>query len=117
MSTGPITQGLTTAISGLQKQADRVAKDAADLNREFTTAQNAAQNALSADSVSLDARAAVAPAVEDAVRGAVLGDGDVSKPLVDMLQAVAAYRANVAVAKVTGDIERDMINEIGKRQV
>lgn len=110
-----ITNSLVTAIGGLQKQATRVAKDATDINQGFTTAQNAAQNAIAADSVSVSDRAAVIPAVEDAVRGAVLSQDDVTTPMVDMLQAVSAYKANAAVVRVTSDLSQTLIDTIGRR--
>lgn len=102
---------LNTAIGGLTKQENRVAKDAVDINQGFA----AAQNALAADSVSVSDRAAVVPAVEDAVRGAVLSSDDVTTPIVDMLQAVSAYKANAAVVRVTADVEQTTIDMIGKR--
>ncbi len=99
------------SITGLRKQEERVAKAATDINNAFTSAQNA----LAADSVSISDRAAVIPAVEDAVRGAVLSDGDVTKPIVDMLQAVTAYKANAATFRVTADLEQTTIDMIGKK--
>lgn len=98
---------LSISTQGLKQQEQRVAKDARSINEGFTAAQNAAQNALSADSVSLSDRAAVVPAVEDAVRGAVLPpEGDVTTALVDLLQATAAYKANAAAVRVSADVER-----------
>jgi flagellar hook protein FlgE len=103
---------LRTAISGMQKQEVKVAKAAADINNAFTAAQNAA----AADSVSVSDRAAVVPAVEDAVRGAVLpAEGDVSTAIVDLLQAATAYKANAATVRVTADVEKDVMDIIGKR--
>lgn len=94
---------LSISTQGLKQQEQRVAKDARSINEGFA----AAQNALSADSVSLSDRAAVVPAVEDAVRGAVLPpEGDVTTALVDLLQATAAYKANAAAVRVSADVER-----------
>jgi hypothetical protein len=103
--------GFATAVAGLQKQETRVAKAAEDINQSFT----AAQNAIAADSVAVSDRAAVVPAVEDAVRGAVLSDGDVTTPIVDLLQAATAYKANAAVLRVTSDVEQSLMDVIGKR--
>ena len=105
--------GLQTAIEGMRTQEVRVAKAADDITKSFT----AAQNAIAADSVSISDRAAVVPAVEDAVRGAVLSDGDVTAPMVDLLQATAAYKANAAVGRVTSDVMQETIDMIVKRGV
>jgi len=111
MAITPIS-GLNSAVDGIRKQGERIAKDAESINKAFA----AAQNAQAADSVSISDKASVAPAVEDAVRGAVLSpDGDLTTALVDMLQAAAAYKANVQSAKVTGDIESDLARLLGKR--
>ncbi len=103
---GP-NRALSNALQGMQREATRVARASEDLNRAFTTAQNAQ----AADSVAVNTdRAAVVPAVEDAVRGAVLPpEGDLSSAVVTLLQASTAYRANVAAARVTADIESDTI--------
>lgn len=104
--------GLQTAVEGLRKQEVRVAKAAEDINKSFT----AAQNALAADSVSVSDRAAVVPAVEDAVRGAVLPpEGEITTALVDMLQATAAYKANAASVRVASDVMDSTIDLIGNR--
>lgn len=108
-----VISGLQTAVEGLRKNEVRVAKAADDINKSFT----AAQNAIAADSVSVSDRAAVVPAVEDSMRGAVLTDGDVTAPMVDMLQATAAYKANAAVVRVTSDVEDATMDIIGKRGV
>lgn len=109
----PKISGLNTAIDGIRKQGDRVEAAANNINKAFA----AAQNAQAADSVSVSDKASVAPAVEDAVRGAVLSpEGEVTAALVDMLQASAAYKANIASAKVTGDIESDLMRLIGKHE-
>lgn len=99
------------SITGLRKQEERVAKAAVDISNAFTSAQNA----MAADSVAISDRAAVVPAVEDAVRGAVLSDGDVTQPIVDMLQAVSAYKANAAAFRVTSDLEQTTLDMIGKK--
>ena len=103
--------GLQTAIQGLQKQETRVAKAAEDINSSFT----AAQNALAADSVSVSDRAAVVPAVEEAMRGAVLPEKDLSSAVVDMLQAKTAFKANAAVVRVTSDVMQETMDIIGTR--
>ena len=108
-----VISGLQTAVEGLRKQETRVAKAAEDINQSFT----AAQNAIAADSVSISDRAAVVPAVEDSMRGAVLGAGDVTGPMVDLLQATAAYKANAAVVRVTSDVQTATMDIIGKRGV
>lgn len=106
-----IISGLQTAVEGLRKQEARVAKAAEDINANFT----AAQNAIAADSVSVSDRAAVIPAVEDAMRGAVLPERDVSAAIVDMLQAKTAFKANAASVRVASDVMQDTIDMVGKR--
>lgn len=109
-----INNALRIATAGLQKQETRVAKAAEDINQSFT----AAQNAIAADSVAVSDRAAVIPAVEDAVRGAVLPpEGDLTTAVVDLLQAATAYKANAAVVRVTSDVEQSTIEMLGKRGV
>ncbi len=103
------------SIAGLRTQGERVAKAATEINNAFAAAQNAAQNAQAADSVAISDRAAVVPAVEDAVRGAVLSDGDVTRPIVDLLQSVQAYKANAAALRVTADVERVVMDIVGKK--
>lgn len=111
-----VTNSLNIATQGLQKQAAKVVEATEAINKTFTNAQNAASNALAADSVSLSDRAAVIPAVEDAVRGAVIpAEGDVTKAVVDLLQAATAYKANAAVVRVTADVEQSTMDIIGKR--
>ena len=99
------------SLNGLQKQAERVAKAATDINNAFASAQNA----MAADSVAISDRAAVVPAVEDAVRGAVLAEGDVTQPILDLLQSLQAYKANAAAFRVTSDVEQEALNLIGKK--
>jgi len=90
-------------VTGLARQAERVAKAADDLQTRFA----AAQNALSADSVSVDPRAAVIPAVEDAMRGAALTpQGDPAPAVADLLQAATAYKAHAAALRVSADVEK-----------
>ena len=104
--------GFRTAVAGLQKQEVKVAKAAEDINKSFT----AAQNAIAADSVSVSDRAAVLPAVEDAVRGAVLpAEGDLTTAVVDLLQASTAYKASAAAVRVTADVDQVTMDLIGKR--
>jgi hypothetical protein len=104
---GPKGSGLNIAIGGMQKEAVRVAKAAEDITKAFTSAQNAQ----AADSVAVNAdRAQVIPAVEDAVRGAVLPpEGDLATAIVNLLQASTAYKANAASARVTADVESEAI--------
>lgn len=105
---------LQTAVGGLRKQEVKVAQAAESINKSFT----AAQNAIAADSVAVSDRAAVIPAVEDAVRGAVLPpEGDVSVAIVDLLQAATAYKANASVVRVTSDLAQDTMDIIGNRGV
>ncbi len=106
-----IISGLQTAVEGLRKQETRVAKAAEDINKNFT----AAQNAIAADSVSISDRAAVIPAVEDAMRNAVVPERDLSAAVVDMLQAKTAFKANAAAVRVTSDVMQDTMDIIGKR--
>ncbi|MBI1308400.1 MAG: hypothetical protein GC129_00880 [Proteobacteria bacterium] len=108
----PKIYGLDVAVQGLRKQGDRVTRDVDTMNKAFA----AAQNAQAADSVSVSDKASIAPAVEDAMRGAVLApEGDVTKALVDVLQAKAAYGANVQAAKVTGDIQSEIYKMFGNK--
>ena len=104
--------GFRIAVAGLQKQEGKIAKAADDINKSFT----AAQNAIAADSVAVSDRAAVIPAVEDAVRGAVLPpEGDLTTAVVDLLQAATAYKANAAAVRVTADVDQTVMDLIGKR--
>lgn len=110
--------GLRIATQGLQKQEAKVAKAAEAINKTFTAAQNAASNAQAADSVAVSDRAAVVPAVEDAVRGAVLpAEGELTTAIVDLLQAATAYKANAAAVRVSADVEQATLDMIGKRGV
>lgn len=112
MSMMPIP-ALNAAVGGIQKQGERVAKAADDINKAFA----AAQNALSADSVSVSDRAAVVPAVEDAMHGAALPPaGDVAKAVVDLLQAATAMKANMASFRVASDVAQDTIAMVGKQK-
>jgi flagellar basal body rod protein FlgC len=106
--TNPINgprNALNISLQGMKREEVRVAQAAADIQNAFTSAQNAQ----AADSVAVNAdRAAVVPAVEDAVRGAVLpAAGDISAAIVNLLQASTAYKANAAAARVTADIETE----------
>lgn len=106
--------GVRNAAVGLAREGARIEKAAADINKAFV----AAQNAQAADSVSVSGAASAAPAVEDAVRGAVLSThGDLSTALVNVLQARAAYGANIVSAKVTGDVESDLARLLARREV
>lgn len=107
----PITSAVNTAIRGLTTSTERVNKAAADINQAFT----AAQNAQAADSVSVSDKAAAVPAVQDAMKNAVLPSGDITQPVVDMLQAVTAYKANAATLRVTADIDQTVIDMVGKK--
>ena len=50
------------------------------------------------------------------MRAAVLPtDVDIVAPLVDLLQATIAYRTNVAVVRVTADVEETVIGSISRR--
>jgi hypothetical protein len=104
---GPKLNGFSTAVQGLNREATRVAKAADDITRAFTSAQNAQ----AADSLAVNTdRAQVIPAVEDAVRGAVLPpEGDLSQAVVNLLQASTAYKANLFSARVTADVESDAV--------
>lgn len=108
--------GLDLALQGLKRAENQLAKAATDINTSFVNAQNAAQNAMAADSVSVSDTAALAPAVEDAVRGAVLAtDGpDLSAAIVALLQARTAYAASAKTATVVADVESDAARLLGK---
>jgi hypothetical protein len=106
-----VISGLQTAVEGLRKQETRVAKAAEDISQNFT----AAQNALAADSVSVSDRAAVIPAVEDAMRNAVVPERELSAAVVDMLQAKTAFKANAESVRVASDVIQDTIDIVGKR--
>ncbi len=107
----PKTSGLNIALGGMQREAANVAKAAESISKAFTSAQNAAQNAQAADSVAINTdRAQVVPAVEDAVRGAILPpEGDLTSAIVNLLQASTAYKANAFSARVTADVEADAL--------
>lgn len=104
--------GLGAALAGLQRAEKQAAKATSDVNASFV----AAQNALAADSVNVSDKAAVAPAVEDAVRGAALSaDGpDLSAALVSLLQTKTAYEASLKSATVTGDLQTELVRQLGK---
>lgn len=105
---------LNTAIGGLQRAE-------ADLDRAAHAVNTAA--AVNANSVGTNAPAKVpgdqvqlsaVAAVTEAVRGAVVAppaepgsDGDLAKPLVDLIQAKVSYLANLQTVKVTSDVESD----------
>lgn len=109
-----LIDGLNILTTGLRQTETRVAKATDTLQRNLA----AAQNAVAADSVSLSPASTAAPAVEDAMKSAVLpAEGDVSTALVDLLQAKIAYAAQTRAAQVTGDVVQDAISVIGKREV
>lgn len=95
---------LVTAVQGLQRAEAQVAQAAGSLQQGFAAAQNSL--------LPPDDR----PLVEDAMRAAVLPtDVDIVTPLVDLLQATTAYRANAAVVRVTADVEATVIDLLGRR--
>ncbi len=106
MTTTITRNGLNLAVQGMQREVARVAKVTNDIQQAFT----GAQNALAAESVTLNTdRASVVPAVEDSMRRAVLpATGDVAGAMVTLLQASTAYQANLAAARVTADVEREI---------
>lgn len=98
--------GLNTPLTGLQRAAARTEKASRDLQTSFA----AAQNAQAADSVQVDGRAAVIPAIEDAVRGAALpAEGGVTEALVNLLQAKTAYKANTSTLRVMDDLQASLM--------
>jgi flagellar basal body rod protein FlgC len=100
----PASSALNSAISGLQKTETQVTQAANSIQQGFAAAQNSL--------VPSDDR----PLVEDAMRAAVLPtDVDIVTPLVDLLQATTAYRANAAVVRVTADVEAAVIDLLGRR--
>lgn len=91
---------LNVALEGLKTSEARVVKAAEDIQFATLMASNTVNGA--GDEA----------LVADAVRGAVLpvagGDVDISKPLVDLLQAKFAYQANAFAVKVTADVESEL---------
>lgn len=110
----PKLDGLSTALQGLAKQEQRVAQAAEDIN----TALVAAQNQLAAGTGRGEALPAEV-AVEDGVASETVNaaNTDLARPIVDLLQAKAAYNANLKAVEVTADVERDLVDAIGKRRV
>ena len=101
---GNLTTLLGSAVQGMQQAESRVAQAANTLQKNFVGAQNSL--------VPTDDR----PLVEDAMRAAVLPtDTDIVTPLVDLLQATTAYRANAALVRVTADVEETVIGLITRR--
>lgn len=96
---------LTTAVEGLKRNEAKVVEAADAITRAPVDAQNAGKAAASKpdDVVAVSDEAVVS----DAVRGAALpqGDGDLAGPVVDLLQASAAYKAALVAVKVTADVE------------
>jgi flagellar basal body rod protein FlgC len=100
----PPTSALDTAVRGLQQAEAQVAQAANTIQQGFAAVQT---NLVPT---------AERPLVEDAMRAAVLPtDVDIVAPLVDLLQATIAYRANVAVVRVTADVEETVIGSISRR--
>jgi flagellar basal body rod protein FlgG len=102
-----LSSTLGTAVQGLQRAEAQVAQATNTLQQGFTAAQNTL--------ASTDDRPLV-PMVEDAMRAAVLPTNvDIVTPLIDLLQATTAYRANAAVVRVTADVEATIIGLITRR--
>ncbi|PIZ31179.1 MAG: hypothetical protein COY40_02690 [Alphaproteobacteria bacterium CG_4_10_14_0_8_um_filter_53_9] len=110
----------STLIQGLNKASNKAATAAKDLNAAFVANQKAV--AAPSDKVEIGQAAAAADiaAVSEAnVKAAAVGadvEGDVIKPLVDLLQAKSAYQANATALRVTADVESDVISMIGNRK-
>lgn len=106
------------ARSGLQAQEVKATQAVAKLNKNLVAAQNqvAASSGDRDDNVAVSDAAVVAS--ENARAAAVAADvdaGDISGPLVDLLQAKTAYKANASALRVTADIEDTAANLLKKR--
>lgn len=106
------TNAFNAALSGLKANEDKLGKAVEALNRAAAVNSNAVAKAeappAEGDVVDVSDEAIVT----DAVRGAAVpagSDGDLLKPLVDILQAKTAYKANLETLKVTADIESDTV--------
>lgn len=107
------TNAFNAALSGLKANEDKLGKAVEALNRAAAVNSNAVAKAEApppedGDVVQVSDEAIVT----DAVRGAAVpagSDGDLLKPLVDILQAKTAYKANLETLKVTADIESDTV--------
>jgi hypothetical protein len=105
-----IRNALDAAISGLQRSEADVARAAHAVNTAAAVNADAVNRAAAPTPPSDTVEVSDAASVADAVRGAVIppgGDGDLAKPLIDLLQAKVAYQANLASVKVTSDVEDD----------
>ena len=91
---------LNVAVEGLKASEGRVVKAVEDI--QFAT--------LAASNVVNGAGEGEEALVADAVRGALVPvtEGDISKPIVDLLQAKFAYQANAFAVKVTADVESEL---------
>ena len=114
---------MSTLIQGLGVQAANVDKAARDIQAATIAAQNtiaAAQTrpetgdviAIGPQPAAQDVDAVVAANTRAA---AVAADGDLVKPIVDLLQAAIAYKANIVALKITADVEAAVGDLLGKR--
>jgi hypothetical protein len=110
------TNTLSIGLTGL-KRAETQAVNAA----KTITALGAENAKISTeDFANLTERATTVPevAAENARAAAVLADveaGDIAKPLIDLIQAKTAFAASAAAVRMTGDIEREAVNMVGKK--
>jgi hypothetical protein len=114
---------MSTLVKGLQRQEVKVEKAARDINATAVAQQNAIAAATQAPdngdvlAVNPTAAADVAAVTEANTRAAaVASDGDMVRPLVDLLEARTAYKATVAAMKVTADVEVAVTDLVGKRK-
>lgn len=104
---------LGTAISGLARSEADLNDAVRALNTAAAVNANAVATAAAPPAPADTVQVSDAAAVTDAVRNAVIpppvegSDGDLAKPLVDIIQAKVAYLANLASVKVTSDVESD----------
>lgn len=106
---------LGIAVEGLKRQETAVAKAADDLNANLVAAQNQLAAATGRGEA---APKEEAPVAQDglATRVAPEVDGDITRPIVNLLQAKTAYTANLTAVKVAGDIQQQTVDMLGRHK-
>ena len=113
---------MNTLVQGLKRTEVKIDKAAKDLQAAQVNAQNTFASRDVADTVNVgqaaDTPEAAAVADENARAAAVGAEsgGDFVKPLVDLLQAKTAYKANATALRVTGDVEQTLLDVVGNRR-
>ncbi|MCP5405197.1 MAG: hypothetical protein H6922_03135 [Pseudomonadaceae bacterium] len=105
---------LPAAVEGLKRNEAKVADAANEIVK--ATVETAPAPRDGGDSVAVSDEALVT----DAVQGAAIpadGGADLTRPLVDLLQASTAYKANLFAVKVTADVEAASADLLKNRAV